>query len=87
MPGLRGYLRRHREFDLILTSEVFAPWSYTAVRMRPDRTIVWHELAAHNHMLHRIPSKVWYNGVARLLMKKALVVPRSEAASVLSGSL
>ena len=82
MPGLRGYLRRHREFDLILTSEVFAPWSYTAVRMRPDRTIVWHELAAHNNMLHRIPSKVWYNGVARLLMKKALVVPRSEAASV-----
>lgn len=85
MPGLRRYLRRHREFDLILSSEVFATWSYAAVRMRPDRTIVWHELAAHNNMLHRIPSKLWYNGVARFLMRKAAVVPRSEAAAAFIG--
>lgn len=85
MPGLRGYLRRHREFDLILTSEVFAPWSYTAVRMRPDRTIVWHELAAHNHMLHQLPSKFWYRFVARLMMRSAKVVPRSEAAASFIG--
>lgn len=85
MPGLRNYLRRHREFDLILSSEAFATWTYTAVRMRPDRTIVWQELAAHNNMLHRIPSKFWYNIVARFFMKKAVVVPRSEAAAAFIG--
>lgn len=81
MPGLRGYLRKHGEYDMIISSEVFAAWSYTAVRMRPDRTIIWQELAAHNNMLHRIPSKIWYNTVARGLMGKAVVVPRSEAAA------
>lgn len=85
MPQLRGYLKRHKEFDLILSSEVFATWSYTAVRMYPEKTILWHELAAHNHMLHRIPSKLWYSGVARFLMRKAVVVPRSEAAAAFIG--
>lgn len=85
MPKLRGYLREHREYDLIISSEVFAPWSYTAVRVCPGRTVIWHELAAHNNMLHRIPSKVWYNLVARYLMRKAAVVPRSEAAAAFIG--
>ncbi len=81
MPGLRSYLRRHREYDMVIASEIFAPWSYTAARVCPDKTIVWHELAAHNNMLHRIPSVIWYNTVARCLMRKVRVVPRSEAAA------
>ncbi len=81
MPALRRFLKEHKEYDMIVSSEVFATWSYTAARLRPDRTLIWHELAAHNKMLHQIPSRVWYQVVARLMMRKAKVVPRSEAAS------
>lgn len=80
MPGLRGYLRNHTEYDIIVTSETFATWSYTASRVAPEKTIIWHELAAHNQMLHRIPSRLWYHLVARCLMRRVRVVPRSEEA-------
>lgn len=80
MPELRGYLRNHTEYDIIVTSEAFATWSYTASRVAPEKTIIWHELAAHNHMLHRIPSRLWYHLVARCLMRRVRVVPRSEEA-------
>lgn len=82
MPDLRRFLKDHEEYDLIITSEMFATWSYTAVRLYPEKTIVWHELAAHNHMLHQIPSKIWYNGVARFLMRKARVIARSKEAQM-----
>lgn len=81
MPQLRGYLKSHPEFDCIISSEMFATWSYTAARICPDKTIVWHELAKHNNMLHRIPSRIWYNLIARLLMRSVTVVPRSKAAA------
>ena len=81
MPRLRGYLKNHPEFDCIISSEMFATWSYTAARVYPGKTIVWHELAKHNNMLHRIPSRIWYNLIARFLMRSVTVVPRSEAAS------
>lgn len=80
MPGLHRYLKGHKEYDIIVTSEVFATWSYTATRIAPEKTIIWHELAAHNNILHRIPSKLWYHLVARFLMRRARVVPRSEEA-------
>lgn len=85
MPGLRGYLRDHKEYDIIVTSEAFATWSYTASRVAPEKTIIWHELAAHNNMLHRIPSRVWYHLVARCLMRRVRVVPRSEEAGKFIG--
>lgn len=80
MPDIRGYLRNHKEYDIIVTSEAFATWSYSAARVAPEKTIIWHELAAYNHMLHQIPAKFWYQFVARLLMRRARVVPRSEEA-------
>lgn len=80
MPKLHGFLKKHKEYDLIITSEMFATWSYAAVRMYPEKTLVWHELAAHNHMLHRFPSRIWYNVIARFLMRKARVIARSQAA-------
>jgi len=80
MPGLRRYLREHQEYDMIVTSEVFATWSYTAVRMAPGKTLIWHELAAYNRMLHEIPARFWYQIVARFFMRRARVVPRSEEA-------
>lgn len=81
MPQLRGYLKRHREYDYIISSEVFATWSYTAARVRGDRTVIWHELAKHNHMIHEIPSRLWYGVVARFWMRHVTVVPRSGAAA------
>ncbi len=82
MPALRGFLKRHTEYDLIITSEMFATWSYTAVRLCPEKTVVWHELAAHNRMLCQLPSKVWYHVVARFLMGNARVIARSQAAKI-----
>ena len=81
MPQLRGYLKKHPEFDCIISSEMFATWSYTAARIYPNKTIVWHELAKHNNMLHRIPSRIWYNLIARFFMRSVTVVPRSKAAA------
>lgn len=80
MPDLRKFLKNHEEYDLIITSEMFATWSYAAVRLYPEKTIVWHELAAHNRMIHQIPSRIWYNGVVRFLMRKARVIARSREA-------
>lgn len=85
MPGLRKYLKNHRKYDIIVTSEAFATWSYTAARLVPEKTIIWHELAAHNNMLHKMPSKIWYHLVARCLMRRARVVPRSEEAGAFIG--
>lgn len=85
MPKLRKYLKEHKEFDLIISSEVFATWSYTAVRLYPGKTIVWHELAMHNRMLRQMPSKFWYRFVAGVWMRRARVVPRSEAAASFIG--
>ncbi len=81
MPDLRRYLKEHTEYDMIVSSEVFASWSYTAARVCPAKTLIWHELAAHNNMLHQIPSRVWYQLVARMMMRRVKVVPRSEAAA------
>lgn len=81
MPALRAYLKKHTEYDLVISSEVFSTWSYTASRVCPEKTVIWHELAKHNNMLHQIPSRVWYRFVAGAMMRKAVVVPRSRAAS------
>lgn len=81
MPKLRKFLRSHKEYDCIISSEMFATWSYTAARVCPEKTIVWHELAKHNNMMHKLPSHVWYGAVASLLMRKVIVVPRSKAAA------
>ncbi|MDE7341108.1 MAG: glycosyltransferase family 4 protein [Lachnospiraceae bacterium] len=80
MPELRGYLKKHQEYDLIISSEVFGTWSYTAARVCPEKTLIWHELAKHNNILHKLPSRIWYHIVARFMMRKSPVIPRSEAA-------
>lgn len=80
MPGIRRYLKNHKEYDIIVTSEAFATWSFTAARVAPEKTVIWHELAAYNHMLHQIPAKLWYRFVAGFLMRRARVAPRSEEA-------
>lgn len=81
MPELRKFLKTHKQYDLVISSEVFGTWSYTAARVCPEKTIIWHELAKHNNILHKIPSKVWYHVIAHFMMYKVQVIPRSEAAA------
>ncbi len=81
MPGLGVYIKKHRaDIDGIITSEVFSLCSLTAVRRMREKTIVWHELGAHNRIMHYIPSKVWYYIVARMFFQRVTVIARSEHA-------
>ena len=78
MPETYQYVKQHRaEYDLIITSEIFSLNSLMAYRAAPDKTIIWHELAKHNAIMKRIPSKIWYGFITRLFMRKAKIVARS----------
>ena len=81
MKELRAFLKQQaKRYDMVVTSEVFSLCSLMAARICPDKTVIWHELALHPHKFHQLPSKLWYNVVARYLMRNVLVVPRSEDA-------
>ncbi|QBE98771.1 Alpha-monoglucosyldiacylglycerol synthase [Blautia producta] len=81
MPETYQYIKNNcSEYDLIITSEVFSLNSLMAYRAAPDKTIIWHELAKHNTIMKKVPSKIWYGIVARFLMKNAKVVARSAEA-------
>lgn len=81
MPELGRYVKRHgEEIDGIITSEVFSLCSLTAVCRASEKTVVWHELGAHNKIMHCIPSKIWYHMIARIFFRKVAVVARSEKA-------
>lgn len=79
MPKTFSYVKKN-EYDLILTSEVFSVNSLMAYLAAPQKTIIWHELAKHNAIMKQIPSKIWYHFVARIFMRRAKVVARSEQA-------
>ena len=80
--GLRSYLKHHaQEFDMILTSEVFAFTSLFAARFAPEKTLIWQELSVHQRKWHRWPSRFWHNCVAPWAFKHVpVVVPRSQRA-------
>ncbi len=81
LKGLGGYLRKHAcEYDYIISSEVFSMLTLTAALYARGRLIIWHELGAHNNILKKIPSRLWYHVVARIFMKNIPVVPRSDRA-------
>ena len=81
MKELRAFLKQQaKRYDMVVTSEVFSLCSLMAARICPEKTVIWHELALHPHKFHQLPSKLWYNVVARYLMRNVLVVPRSEDA-------
>ncbi|MBR2278632.1 MAG: glycosyltransferase, partial [Eubacterium sp.] len=86
-PSIKSLLKS-RDFDLVITSEVFslnslmlaAPRSASVGRRTLGKLIVWQELAKHNNIMHKLPSKFWYNVVARLFFMNTTVVARSETA-------
>lgn len=79
MPATWQYVKKG-SYDLILSSEVFSLNSLMAYWAAPEKTIIWHELAKHNAIMKQIPSKVWYNFVARFFMRNVKVVARSKEA-------
>lgn len=79
--GMRKYLKENlQRFDMVVSSEVFSMASLIAANVCGDKLIIWHELAKHQKFLFTIPARLWYNVVVPLLIRKPLVVPRSEAA-------
>ncbi len=79
---MKRFLKKHNsDFDIVISSEVFQFQSLYAARICPQKTIIWQELTAHQSKFHKIPSKLWYNVVARLFMRNVrCVVPRSRKA-------
>ncbi|MFR0922134.1 MAG: glycosyltransferase family 4 protein [Clostridia bacterium] len=75
-----GKVLRDKEFDLIISSEVFSINSLYLSLKYKKKTIIWHELAKHNNMMKKIPSKLWYNIIARFLFKNTRIVARSRKA-------
>ena len=78
-PELKRIIK-NESYDLIISSEVFSLNSLLLARRRKNGIIIWHELAKHNRLLHKLPSKFWYNIIARIFFRNILVVPRSEEA-------
>lgn len=82
LKELGRYLRKHhQEYDYIISSEVFSTLTFSGVLHAGKKMIIWHELGAHNNIMKKIPSKFWYNVIARLFMSKITIIPRSERAS------
>lgn len=67
-------------YDLIISSEVLSLNTFILSQRAADRLIIWHELAHHHKIAKQIPSKIWYGVVARLFMRKPLIVARSNEA-------
>lgn len=81
MPDLYQYIKQNEHnLDLIICSEVFSMNTLISVQALKKKVIIWHELAKHNKMMKKIPSKIWYNVIAKLFMKDIKVVSRSKEA-------
>ena len=80
-PELKRFLKRNAAgYDVIISSELFSFPSLYAALIAPGKTVIWQELSVHPAKFHRLPSRFWYNILARPLMRRPLVVARSEAA-------
>lgn len=77
--SLNRYVKENaKNFDLIISSEVFAFHSLCAALYAPEKTIIWQELTEHQRKFFRLPSLFWHNIVAKFFMNKVLTVaPRS----------
>ena len=83
-PLLKGLLKTLKKefvnFDLIVSSEVFQMSSLLVSMKYKNKTIIWHELAKHNNLMKKIPSKIWYNIIAKMFFRNTKIVARSKNA-------
>lgn len=81
LKGFKKYIKKEsKNYDLIISSEVFSMSSLCVSIYQKKRTVIWHELAKHNNIFKKIPSKFWYNVIARICFKNTRIVPRSKNA-------
>ena len=73
-------LVKDESFDLVISSEIFSLNSLMLALLSRDNLIVWHELAKHNSIFRRLPSRVWYNAVAKTAFRGIPVIARSKEA-------
>jgi 1,2-diacylglycerol 3-alpha-glucosyltransferase len=80
--ALYRYLKRnHAKYDLIISSETFSFATLFAAMICPSKTVVWHELTAHQRKFKKIPSKIWHRVIVPVFFRKVrCVIPRSEKA-------
>lgn len=80
--GLKEFLSEHgKNYDLIISSEVFSMATLIASRVYPEKLIVWQEMSMHQRKFFKLPSKFWHNFVLKNFMNKVkLIVPRSDYA-------
>ncbi len=72
------WLRKHRkDFDLILSSEVFSVPSLMCAVISPRKLLLWQEMSVYQNKFRRVPAKIWYGVIARLCMRHIPVVARS----------
>lgn len=82
LKGLGRYLKKNsRKYDYIISSEVFSLLTLSGAFHAKGKMIIWHELGAHNNIMKKLPSKCWYNIIAKLFMQKIPVIPRSDKAA------
>ena len=80
--GFKGWLRENeKDFDMIVSSEAFSMGTLAAALVCPDKLIIWQEMSRHQRLAFELPSRLWYNVVTRIFMRKCLVVPRSTTAA------
>uniref|UniRef100_UPI0040572DA6 glycosyltransferase n=1 Tax=Alistipes sp. TaxID=1872444 RepID=UPI0040572DA6 len=81
LSGLTRYLWKNRaKIDLIISSEILTPTTLSAAIVAPHKLVIWQEFGKHMQPLKEVPSKIWYNVVVPLFMRKTIVIPRSEKA-------
>lgn len=81
LKGLGKYLRDHKqEYDYIISSEVFSILTFCGALYARKKLVIWHELGAHNNILRKIPSIIWYHVVARIFFRNIPIIPRSKQA-------
>lgn len=80
--GLREFLLKHgKNYDLIISSEVFSMATLIVSRVCPEKLIVWQEMSMHQRKFFKLPSKFWHNFILKIFMNKIkLIVPRSDYA-------
>ena len=81
MNGFTLWLRQHhREYDIVITREVFSLASLSVARVCPEKSVIWNEMDVYQNAFRRWPAKVWYNIIAPLFMKRMRVVGASVSA-------
>ena len=79
--GLHSYLNKNiKNFDIVVSSEAFSLGTLIASYTCGKKLMVWQEMAYHQKLFHKIPSKLWHNVIALKLLRHNLIIPRSKPA-------